>query len=88
MNRTVLGVIILLIGSIALGAIVGDRFFNLFTKTVPPAVLTSFNRGTAHGAFIAYGLILGVAIFAWSIAVVFIGPLFRRRKDESTPQRP
>jgi len=88
MNRKVLGVIILLIGSVALGAIAGDRFFSLFTKTVPPAVLTSFNKGTAHWAFIFYGLILGGAIFAWTIAGILIAPLFGRRKDGPAAPRP
>jgi ABC-type Na+ efflux pump permease subunit len=83
MNKKVLGVIILLIGSVAIGAIAGDRFFSLFVKTVPPAVLTSFNKGTAHGAFIVYGLVFGGGIFLWTLVGILIAPLFGRRKTES-----
>ena len=80
MDKRVIGVILLLVGSVAIGALAGDRFFSLFVKTVPPAVLTSFNKGTAHGAFIVYGLVLGGGIFLWTLVGVLIAPFFSRRK--------
>jgi ABC-type Na+ efflux pump permease subunit len=83
MNRTVIGVILLLIGSAVIGAVTGDRFFSLFTKTVPPAVLTSFNKSTAHGAFIVYGMVLGGVIFLWTLVAILIAPVFGRRKAGS-----
>jgi hypothetical protein len=83
MNRKVLGGILLLVGSLAGGTLTGNLFFNLFTKTVPPAVLTSFNKGTAHGAFIFYGVVLGVAIFLWALVAILASPLFREGKKNA-----
>jgi ABC-type Na+ efflux pump permease subunit len=78
-NKTV-GVIILLVASVAAGALCGNIFFGLFTKTVPPAVLTSFNEGTAHVMFISYGLGMGVGIFLWSLLAMAGSKLFRGKK--------
>ena len=78
-NKTV-GVIILLVASVAAGALCGNIFFRLFTQTVPPAVLTSFNKGTAHGMFILYGLGMGVGIFLWALLAMALSPLFKRKK--------
>jgi hypothetical protein len=79
-----LGVIILLVGSVALGAICGNLFFRIFTETVPPAVLTTFNKGTAHAAFITYGLVMGLGIFAWAMLAIF-GSRFFRGKRSTVP---
>lgn len=77
------GVIILLVGSVAIGALSGNIFFKLFTNTVPPAVLTSFNKGTAHAAFITYGLGLGLCIFAWGLIAVFGSRFFQGNRRQS-----
>ena len=81
------GVIILLVGSVAIGALSGNIFFKLFTNTVPPAVLTSFNKGTAHAAFITYGLGLGLCIFAWGLIVVFGSRFFTGKRRQAAPLR-
>jgi hypothetical protein len=59
----------MLVGSEILGVVAGDQFFRLFLETVPAVVLTNFNRGTAHAAFITYGVGLGLVIFAWSLGL-------------------
>ena len=46
---------------LALGVFAGLRYFHLFEITVPPAVLTDFNKGTSRWAFIVYGLGTAVA---------------------------
>jgi hypothetical protein len=79
MNKLV-GVIVLLVGSVAIGVVTGNIFFRLFTTTVPPAVLTSFNKGTAHAAFITYGLVFGLAIFVWALVVVFCSRFFTGKR--------
>ena len=77
------GVIILLAGSVAIGAIFGNVFFRLFTTTVPPAVLTSFNKGTAHAAFITYGLGLGLCVFLWGLVVVICARFFQGKRPQA-----
>jgi len=80
MGKRLLGLGILLAASVGVGAVLGNVFFGLFVKTVPPAVLTSFNKGTAHAAFIVYGLGAGVFIFVWSAAAIALSGAFKNRR--------
>ena len=77
MKKKLVGVIILFVASEAVGLAMGNSFFGLFNQTVPPAVLTSFNKGTAHAAFISYGLGAGVVMFLVSLASVAVSRFFR-----------
>jgi hypothetical protein len=72
--------VLLLVSSVVLGIIMGAIFFTLFKHTVPPAMLTDFNRGTAHVAFIVYGAIAGVVICVWSLAAIVLSRLFAGAK--------
>ena len=83
MSRRTVGFVVLLLGSLVLGVFAGDRFFSLFEKTVPPAMLTSFNRSTVKMAFLGYGAITGLAMFLWTLAVTMISPFFRQSKSNS-----
>jgi hypothetical protein len=74
------GLLVLLLISEALGLFLGQIFFGLFEKTVPPAVLTSFNRGTAHAAFLAYGAVAGLPIFLLAAAASGATHIFRGGK--------
>jgi hypothetical protein len=77
MRSKLVGLLVLLLGSEALGVVFGNLFFRLFNHTVPPAVLTSFNKGTAHAAFLLYGLLVGFFIFVWGIVAVMGSRAFR-----------
>ena len=87
MGSKTVGIIILLVASVAAGALCGNIFFRLFTQTVPPAVLTSFNKGTAHGMFIVYGLVMGFGIFLWSLLVMAGSKLFKGKKKTTAEGR-
>ena len=63
MSRKSIGLLILLVASELLGLLLGQWFYSLFIKTLPPLALSSFNQGTAHVAFLVYGSIAGVAVF-------------------------
>jgi hypothetical protein len=79
MKRHLPGLIVLLAASLALGLLMGNVFFGLFTQTVPPAVLTSFSTATAHGAFLIYGAGAGVVIFLWGLLTIAGAKMFSRR---------
>ena len=78
MKRHLPGLIVLLVASVALGLVIGNVFFGLFTKTVPPALLTSFNKAAAHGAFLFYGAGAGVVMFLWGLLAVAGAKMFSR----------
>lgn len=84
-RKTWTGLIILLAGSVIVGVVAGLWYFGLFEKTVPPAVLTSFNKGTAKAAFVTYGLLTGVLLFVWSLAVIWLGGFFKNPATRAAP---
>jgi hypothetical protein len=87
MSKRLIGIVLAAVGSLVIGVVAAQWFFGLFEKTVPPAVTTSFNMGAAHGAFIAYGLGLGVLVFAWALVVVALARFFPAApKPASTPR--
>lgn len=72
-----------LLGSLVIGVLAGQLFFGIFNKTVPPAVLTSFNKGTAHAYFIVGGVALGVVMFVWSLLVSGMMAATRKREPKT-----
>ena len=76
--KKIAGLVLLLVGSAAIGLAAGDRFYHLCLQMVAPAFLSSFNRGTARVAFATYGAILGVVVFAWSLAVLGLGRITKK----------
>ncbi len=88
MSKRLIGIVLAAVGSLVLGYLAGERFFVLFDKTVPPAVITDFNRATAHGFFITYGLVLGVVVFAWTLLAVVLARFFPAAPKPSASPRP
>ncbi len=85
MKRHLPGLVTLLVASLVLGILVGEVFFGLFEKTVPPAVITTFNAGAAHAAFLAYGLGAGIVLFLWGVLAAVGSRLLRRGSGSSGP---
>ena len=79
-GRTIRWVVFFL-GSEMLGVLLAELFFGVFRKTVPPAVLTSFNQATAHLYFLMYGLLSGLLVFVWSLLWVGVWGRFATRKS-------
>ena len=79
MSRKTLGLILLLIGSEILGLLLGEWFFRLFVRTVPPLAMSSFNQGAAHAAFTFYGALAGLVFVAWGLVAAMVSPFFRTR---------
>ena len=85
MSKRVWGLILLFIGSEILGVASGHLFFGIFKDTVPPALVTEFNKTTAYGAFLLYGAALGVLIMVWSLIVVVLAKIFRPSAAATAP---
>jgi hypothetical protein len=85
MSRRTIGVLLLLVGSEMLGVLSGHWYFGIFTKTVPSAVVTEFNRTAAYGYFLWRGLLLGFILFLWTLLAVTAAPYFRRSEITRAP---
>jgi hypothetical protein len=78
MSRRTVGILLLLLGCEGIGLMAGQWFFGIFGKTVPPAMITDFNRSTAHALFLWRGLIVGFILFLWSFLAAVAAPLFNK----------
>ncbi len=95
MRKRIYGLILLLVASLILGGIAGEAFFGLFMRAIPPAMLPALNKSTDHMVFLGTGLLAGLVLFAWTLLVLGIAPLFAGRKKaartesrEGVPARP
>jgi hypothetical protein len=88
--RTIVGLVVLLIGSLVIGWYAGSWGFSLFEKTVPAGAVTQLVRSGTRGAYVSGGILLGLVIFAWTALVAWLSPLFRSgtAKVASTPPTP
>lgn len=71
------GLILLLIASVLFGVALGEYFFKLFLKTIPPMAVSNFNQGTAHVLYTTSGAVAGVVIAIWSLLAILISRLFK-----------
>ena len=76
MTRRTVGLLLLLGASELVGLLLGQWFYSLFLKTVPPLAMSSFNQGAAHLAFIFYGVVAGVAFFLLCLLAVVLSRFF------------
>jgi len=77
MSRATGGLILLFLVSESLGIALGQWFYNLYVKTVPPMAISSFNLGTSHAVFLMYGALSGVTIFALAVFAVYVSRFFK-----------
>lgn len=77
-SRSRIGILGLAIASEVLGLLMGQWFWGIYQQTVPPAMVTGFNKATAHGLFLTNGAIAGVVLFVWAMLAVMLAPLFRK----------
>ena len=79
MSRARIGIVLLLVCSLALGALFGVIFHRLFLSNVPQQWLSSFQANVSPFTFIGTGLGLGVVIWIWALVAVMLAPGFRKR---------
>lgn len=82
MSSRMVGVVLLLAGSEVLGLALGEWYFGLFLKTVPPLAMSGFNSAAAHVAYLTYGALAGLAVFLWALLVVFLGRFFKGSSEK------
>lgn len=80
MSLRSVGLVLLLVGSLALGVGFGELSFRLFVSAIPPVALSTFNQSSAHVTYWSYGVGGGLAIFLWALLAVGLAPLFKKRR--------
>ena len=87
MSSRSFGMLALFVLSLVVGVALGEWFFRLFLKAVPPVAMSQFNTQAAHVAHLMYGAGVGVVLFVWSLLGMSIGRVGGRGKSkaEATP---
>ena len=86
--RTIVGLVLLAIGSLLIGWYAGGWGFSLFEKTVPAGAVTTLIRSGTKGAYVTGGFLLGVVIFGWTTLVAWLAPHFRSSHAPGAPVPP
>lgn len=77
MSAKTLGTIVLFVGSVIVGVLIGEWFFHLFLKAVPPVALSNFNTQASRIAHWLYGAGVGVVLFVWALLGMAVGGIGR-----------
>ena len=75
MSSRLITMIVLLVVSEAVGVALGEWYFRLFLKAVPPVALSQFNASSAHIVYLSYGGGVGIILFLWAYLGMAIGRL-------------
>ena len=67
MSARGLAILFLFVASVAIGVAIGQWFFQLFLKAVPPVALSDFNTQSARIAHWLYGAGVGFVLFGWAL---------------------
>ncbi len=76
MSKRMIGLVLSLIGSVAIGVLAAQKFFALFDKTVPAGSMTDLVRTGTHAAYISSGVVFGVVIFGWTVLAAWLSRFF------------
>lgn len=79
MKRRNVGLLVLLAGSLVLGALLGLVNYRLFLSNVPENYLSAMGRAMAPAQFIGVGLLIGLVMFVWSLLAIVLSRGFRAR---------
>ncbi|HYV66560.1 MAG TPA: hypothetical protein VE964_09990 [Myxococcales bacterium] len=77
--------VVLFLLSLAAGVGLGQWFFQLFTKTVPPLALSQFNAKSAQFFYLLYGGGVGVVLFVWALLGMMASRMLQMMKSGSKP---
>jgi hypothetical protein len=76
MSKRMIGLALVAIGSVGIGALAGQKFFQIFDKTVPAGSMTDLVRAGTHTAYLGSGVLFGVVIAAWTVVAVWLSRFF------------
>jgi predicted Abi (CAAX) family protease len=81
MSKKMIGLVLSLLVSVAIGVVAGQKFFAIFDKTVPAGSMTELVRAGTHTAYLVSGSVFGLVIFAWTTLAVWLARFFPPSTD-------
>lgn len=77
MSARMFATLLLFVLSEAIGVALGEWFFQLFLKAVPPVALSDFNTQSSRIAHWMYGGGVGIVLFIWALLGMVVGKIGR-----------
>jgi len=77
MSARLFTTLLLFVLSEAVGVALGEWFFQLFLKAVPPVALSEFNTQSTRIAHWMYGGGVGLVLFGWALLGMVLGRIGR-----------
>ena len=72
-------IVLFLILSVLIGLAVGEWFFRLYMKALPPMAHSDFNTSASRIAHLMYGAGVGLVLFVWSLLGMAASRLLRKK---------
>ena len=72
-------ILFLFVLSEAIGVGIGEWFFHLFLKAVPPVALSEFNSQSSRIAHWVYGAGVGFVLFLWALFGMLMSGMMRSK---------
>ena len=79
MSAKAILILFLFVVSELIGVGIGEWFFHLFMKAVPPVALSDFNTQSSRIAHWVYGAGVGVVLFLWAMLGMLLSGMTRSR---------
>lgn len=76
MSKRMIGLALSLFVSVGIGVLAGQRFFQIFDKTVPAGSMTELVRAGTHTAYLVAGVVFGLVIFGWATIAAWLARFF------------
>jgi len=83
MSRTFTTILLLVLSEVV-GIALGEWFFRLYLKAIPPVALSDFNTGSARIAYWLYGAGVGVVLFLWALLGMFTSKVSNAMRKPSS----
>ena len=87
MSKRMIGLALSLIVSVGIGVLAGQRFFQIFDKTVPAGSMTELVRTGTHTAYLVAGVVFGLVIFGWTTIAAWLARFFPASVPSSQPAK-
>ncbi len=76
---------LLIVLSEVIGVVLGEWFFRLFLKAVPPVAMSQVTQSSSHVFYWAYGAGVGVVFFLWGLFGMMLGRMQKAAKSAAKP---
>lgn len=80
-KKSMTGVILTVLGSLAIGVVASLVFLNVFKSSIPPAALSTMTQKLTPALFVMIGVGLGFVIALWTLVCAMITKKFGAAKS-------